>query len=433
MSTPRKPHEPLRMFEHQTLKVGEQGFTAHHLKRLERFHDSFRRANDDKRCPYFELAHNGVRFSQHVGVLQMGDLQIEVLPKADKAHDENFWQARLFDMLRVSGDIPVRESHSSSLRIRHNSVLEFYFALFVNELTSLMRRGLIKRYRQIEGNRFALKGQLMFAQHVRQNLVHRERFYVRHTTYDTQHQHHQLLYKALRLIQRLNRNPLLDSAIGGLLLDFPEQGDLSVTAATFERLPTGRKTAPYTTAMQIARLILLNFHPDVQQGREDILALMFDMNRLWESFVLVSLQQQLGKGYRVVRTPRKLFWKSRTEAKKLQKWIEPDILLQSRIDKSALLLDTKWKMPDDNKPGNADLFQLYAYHHFFQAKKVALVYPSASNDGAIVSGFYADGTGTKSCDIIRLPVGESLRLAASDWRASEGLGASRPRLTRISP
>ena len=129
---------------------------------------------------------------------------------------------------------PTRVSDSSSLRIRQQqSILEAYFALFVAELQALMRRRLIKRYRQIEGNRFALKGQLMFAQHVRQNLVHRERFYVRHSTYDRQHLHHQLLYKTLRLIHGLNRNPLLNSAIGGLLLDFPEQDELSVSAATF--------------------------------------------------------------------------------------------------------------------------------------------------------------------------------------------------------
>jgi 5-methylcytosine-specific restriction enzyme subunit McrC len=49
--------------------------------------------------PYFDLIHKGIKFKEFVGVIQVGQLVIEVLPKADNntnAGDERKWRAVLF-------------------------------------------------------------------------------------------------------------------------------------------------------------------------------------------------------------------------------------------------------------------------------------------------------------------------------------------------
>src|SRR5690606_32642172 len=106
------------------------------------------------------------------------------------------------------------------------------------------------------------------------------------TVYTVQHQLHQIIYEALLLIQRLNRHALLASRIGNLLLNFPEQERIKVNSKTFDTISYDRKSQVYRSIMDIAELILLNYHPDISKGRRHILALMFDMNALWEQFVL---------------------------------------------------------------------------------------------------------------------------------------------------
>jgi len=88
------------------------------------------------------------------------------------------------------------------------------------------------------------------------------------------------------LLFQINYNPVLSSRLGALLLNFPEMSGIKITDALFEKLPFDRKTESYKNAIEIARLILLNYHPDVSTGQHDVLALMFDMNILWEQFVL---------------------------------------------------------------------------------------------------------------------------------------------------
>src|SRR5690606_25296538 len=137
----------------------------------------------------------------------------------------------------------------------------------------LLRQGLVKKYRKTEGNSTSLKGNLKFGKHLSQNLVHQERFYIQYTAYDPEHELHSVLYKAIKLLGRINTNEGLQGPIKSLLLDFPEMPDIKISEATFNKLVLNRKTQGYQKAIQIARLLLLNYHPDVSKGSNDILAL----------------------------------------------------------------------------------------------------------------------------------------------------------------
>src|SRR5690606_13702579 len=136
-----------------------------------------------------------------------------------------------------------------------------------------------------EGNRTALKGALVFSQQLSKNLIHKERFYVRYNDYNQNHQLHQILHEALLIIKQLNSSSILSDRIGRLLLHFPEVNRLNANSKTFEKITINRKNKPYTLALQIAELILLNLRPDIRSGSRDLIAIMFDMNVLWEEYV----------------------------------------------------------------------------------------------------------------------------------------------------
>src|SRR5690606_26205796 len=67
----------------------------------------------------------------------------------------------------------------------------------------------------------------------------------------------------------------------------------------------------------------------------------------------------------------------------------PDITVS--INGENYVLDTKWKLVS-SKPSIEDIRQMYAYHHYFEARKVALLYPGDSN---YVTGNFVDITSQK--------------------------------------
>lgn len=362
--------EQIRVFEYQSItfsgRYQHPSFKEEHQKAFENYFQK------NERTPYFELIPRGVRFTSYVGVIQIGNLVIEVLPKADRkknstAHKET-WQNILLEMLRTCELLKANHSSNAQLKLKKNSILELYFVLYLEELESLIKKGLIKKYRAHESQQKALKGSLVFSEQIRENLVHRERFFVRHQHYDHHHLLHQILHEALLLIEQLEGGRHLRDRIGRLLLNFPQLERIKIGFEHFQRIPNNRKHAPYEQALEIARLLLLNFRPDLKAGRQNMIALMFDMNMLWEEYIYRILRKELNAEWEVMGQSRKRFWE--------QKVIRPDIILRHRESGKVYVIDTKWKLPEKRKPADNDLKQMFAYNHYWSCTHSLLLYPS---------------------------------------------------------
>ena len=379
----------ITVYEHQALKLGlHQGFKLEHLEALQRYHG-------EKGTNYYSLIHKGVKFNQYVGVIQVGSLIVEVLPKTD-VKNNSYWREILIGMLHSVGQMKIGLAGSSNLRIRSNSILDLYFELFISELESDKDKGLIKRYRRVEENATALKGKLQFSKQIQHNLIHKERFHVDHQTYDGNHILNQILYAALELTKSLCTTSSFSSRIGAQLLAFPEVDRIKVDESVFSRLKFDRKSETYREAIGIAKMLLLNYHPDVRSGSYHVLALMFDMNVLWERFVLASLKHYIPQDVRVREKVRKTFWKPEVG---YSAHIEPDILV--RKGDQNFIFDTKWKVLKNNRPADADLKQMYVYTRYYQSSRTALVYPAAGNSSRYGNFFHElGGVIDKPCSII---------------------------------
>jgi 5-methylcytosine-specific restriction enzyme subunit McrC len=95
----------------------------------------------------------------------------------------------------------------------------------------------------------------------------------------------------LDVLARVSANPHLAALARSHWMSFLDVDDITVNERTFILLPHTRNTERYRRALRLGRLIILNYSPDVQSGREDVLAILFDMNCLFERFVYAQLRQ----------------------------------------------------------------------------------------------------------------------------------------------
>ena len=372
----------IRVFEYDRLKlgqvVGNVTFEPRDLEALQRIH-----ADQDV---YFDLIHHGVRFKNYVGVLHLSRLTIEILPKADNHPDaseegKDGWRNLLIDMLRISGLSKVGSVSKAHQRLRNNTLLELYLRHFLDECDEVLRRDMVKTYRRQRGNVGALKGRLVFAPHLRQNIVRRDRFFTEHQVYDHGHLANHVLQAALEIVDRIAVNAELRSTARRLLLRFPDMPKAPpIQASTFEKLGGGRKIEHYQDALGLAKLILLNFSPDLRHGEDDVLAILFDMNVLWERFIYRILQRGLGEsGYKVSYQNAKPFWNTRL--------VKPDLVLETPQGEEVVI-DTKWKLIRDGRPSDADLKQMFVYNLYWKTDRSILLYPGAETWSGDWGRFY---------------------------------------------
>ena len=359
----RKQHEIIRVFEYELLKVGDN-FQERHLKAL----SNLNALHNDT---YFDLRYKAVRFKNYVGVIQIDGLTIEILPKID-ANESNkkLWQEVLIEMLKTTSKLKVQKVGQANVTKQNIHLLDIYFEWFLTEVELLIRQGLIKQYYTQTKNVTALKGKLEFAGHIQKNLIHKERFYTTHQVYEKDHLIHQILSFALSIIEDFSKGTYLYSRCKTVQLDFPEVKNIRINKTTFSRIKNSRKSAPYKTALEIARFIILNYAPNISSGDEKMLALLFDMNSLWEEYVLVKMKRAALKmeDTEVYSQSSKEFWQGIT--------IRPDIVVKK--PEQVFVIDTKWKNIQNFKPSTQDLRQMYVYNEYWESVQSMLLYPATA-------------------------------------------------------
>lgn len=367
-------NNPIRVFEYDSLQYGKEYDGV--LFRESHF-NSLVKLNELHQNKYFNIGYKKIIFKQYVGVIQVDGLTIEILPKIDRyesgtKENKSKWQNVLIEMLRVTRKLKTQQVGQAHVSRQSIHLLDIYFEWFLAEVQLLIHQGLIKQYYKATGHVKALKGKLEFAGHIQKNLVHKERFYTTHQVYDKDHLIHQILDQALDIIAHLSKGTYLYSKCKTVQLDFPEVKDIKASEATFSKIPKSREAAPYETALSIARLIILNYAPNISSGTEKMLALLFDMNSLWEEYILVKLKQSsIAFGLDVTGQDSKPFWESN--------YIRPDIVIKKN-DNVKLIIDTKWKNIDQSSPSIHDLRQMYVYNEYWASSYALLLYPASSND-----------------------------------------------------
>ena len=410
------------------------------LKHFEQYYDREIDRNKSKdKTEIYTLIKDGVKFKQYVGVLRIGSLTIEVLQKIDGVNnntedDKKLWQSLLYKMVRKASNLDGKLSGFANLNFHSNNFISMYIAYFVKEVAYLNRSGLIKKYHRKEGNLTSLKGRLNFLKQISRNLEHAERFYVNYTTYDRDNFLNQILYKALMACRRLNTSPDLSGKIEAEILNFPDVSNINVTDASFKKIKFDRKSAGYKNAISLARFILMRLFPALKSGQTDTIAVMYDMNKLYEKYIVIRLKEALGSEYRVSAQDKIDFWKF--EKDKSYRKVKPDLVVFDKDNNTVAILDTKWKVPKEEQfPSIQDLRQMFVYNQYYFPykkqyrnkndegqqpesnfkKRAALVYPAkdvlktqddekTNEVNYLTKGEYDENSNFGTCDVVYLPI-----------------------------
>jgi len=378
----------IQVFEYQKISLGGK-FKSKHLKALLKL-------NELHSFNYLEAKGNGVSFKNYVGIVQLDELIIEILPKIDSHDSSNVnWRDVLLDMLKVTRKLKAHFNESASVQTRNKDLLEVYLDLFLTEIERLQKRGLVKKYRLKTGNTLSLKGKLEIVGHIKNNLVHKERFYTTHQVYDQQHLIHKILRKCITIVVDLTRYSYLSSKASRVEMTFPEAKFSEINLQSFEKIHLNKKTNCYAIALDLARIILENFSPSIKAGDCNMLALLFDMNHLWEKYVFTLLKKgQAEGGYRLHSSSKPLL---NNESYSLR----PDMYIKFSNGLN-LIIDTKWKVPRKRKASMVDLRQIYTYNHFWGSEYGVLLYPGYRENSNWMN--FADGNNNLCCKLVFLDI-----------------------------
>lgn len=313
----------------------------------------------------------------YVGLITMSDgTVIEILPKLysqDQESSEEETKRIFLNMLKFVKDIPAKTFQLSSLQIEKNNILEIFIRMFIEEAFSLIKHGLKSSYVEHQDNEFFLKGKLNFSKHIQANVAHKERFYIQYDLFRLNRVENKLIKTTLEFLRKTSTNRKNIKDLRTLLTAF-EQVDVSTQIEQdFTQITSDRSMKEYATLLEWCRIFLQKNSFTTFKGNGVAYALLFPMEKVFESYVAGKLRKALDKSFAIKTQDRRhhLF----DQPKRFL--LKPDIVVKN--EESTIVLDTKWKLLNahQNNYGvsQADMYQAYAYSTKYNAKRVFLLYP----------------------------------------------------------
>ena len=370
--------EHIEIIEHSTLSRGEEtkGTTLSEtdFAQLKEFIFSTAEKNQDY---YLQItSKNGkelIKAKNYVGsILLPSGTTIDILPKIESAGVDS--KKLLIEMLSTLKDSPYITSRFANLDTEHLPLFELFIRMFVDEIDRLQKYGLRSKYVAREENLSSFKGKLLITEQIRHNFAHAERFYVQYDDYNINRPINRLIKASLELLQRKSTDWKNKKDIARLLDVLDEVESSRNYEIDIAKVDLDRNMTEFHQVFAWCKVFLRKKSFTSFSGDTAAMALLFDMNKLFESYVAARLRKYIPNLKTQVRK------KSLFDAPECFE-LRPDLLIEGE---NPIILDTKWKVLDENQNNygisQSDMYQMYVYQKRFRAKEIVLLYPKPDWD-----------------------------------------------------
>ncbi|MDD8049431.1 MAG: McrC family protein [Thomasclavelia sp.] len=314
----------------------------------------------------------------YVGTIAMSDGRtIEILPKLYPASDVKDVKKLLIEMLKTLNDTPFKSFNKTNVDIEKLSVFEIFIAMFISEISMIVKHGLKSDYELVEENENKIKGKILFNKNIRYNYAHKEKNYIQYEEYNNNRPENKLIKSTLYYLYKKTNSLKNKTSLKVLLNSFKDVDYSSNYKDDFSKFNKDRNMKDYEIVLTWCMVFLMNKSFTSFVGSQVSIALLFPMEKLFEDYIAFRLRKQLDRNTYVVSTQDRKYYLFDEPTKKFA--MRPDIVVTNKVNGNIYVLDTKWKVLDERKNNYGisqnDMYQMYAYQKKYNSDNVTLIYP----------------------------------------------------------
>ena len=330
----------------------------------------------------------------YAGVVRCPDgTQIEILPKIAKRQagdnqKDTYETARLSLLMMLKSLKSFRHIQTGAANIKQQKMplLEIFIAQFLESVNHLVKRGLKSDYVTEQNNNAFLRGKLLHTQQLKRNFIHKHRFFTEYDTYVADTPTNRIIHTALSKVNQYTRHQANSRLSQELMFAFDEVSFSTDLKRDFASATVQRGMQHYEQPIKWSKLIIEGLSPHAMSGSNEAFSLLFPMESVFESFVAkylfdnlppnFSLSTQLNKESLVTYGDKGYFR------------LKPDLYLTTPSG-GKIVMDTKWKLINQNKSSGSDKFDLsqsdfyqmlaYGYKYLDGKGTLVLIYPKTSD------------------------------------------------------
>jgi 5-methylcytosine-specific restriction enzyme subunit McrC len=355
---------------------------------------------------------DSVRFdaSAWVGVVRFSSIEIRIVPKLV---GENLGVLRMLEYSSGLGALARLESARTLAAARGGSLVDLLALLLAEASLSIAKQGILTDYVTREEPLPRMRGRLLAYEQAVRHFGEVQTIECRFDELESDVTENQLLAAGLAIAKRVATDEQARRIAGRAHAVFREVADATAVSHETPELEYNHRNENYRSAHIIARLFLRNLAVNdlYSPGTGNSFAFLLDMNRLFEDFATkLLLEAFAGSDIRVrpQARDRTLIRDGRTGRPYAA--VIPDILLERMPGPSLRVpVDAKYKLYDDKKIDQGDIYQTFFYAWAYANRDVEddarafILYPGAKSSlGDVLVARAAQGS--RGATIRAIPV-----------------------------
>ena len=260
-----------------------------------------------------------------------------------------------------------KQIDTAKFEVQKLDIFEIFILMFLEEVGQIIKKGIKSDYSTQEDNLFFLKGKLRFGEHLKRNIVHKERFYVEYDDYNQNRPENRLIKSTLNFLSKVSKNANNVRRIR-LYMEHMNWVDLSINVDNdFRGVKIGRGMEHYKNALRWSEVFLKKKSFTSFSGETISFAILYPMEKLFECFVEWWLIKNETNVEVIAQSGEHDFVSKYNEKQEKTRLfgVRPDFLLKDK-EKTCCVADAKWKLIDkEGDFSQGDFYQLFAYKHIF--------------------------------------------------------------------
>ena len=339
------------------------GLNQEHAKKFQKFLEEKQLAHA------LDFGLEGITTCAHVGIIRFADFQLNILPKIIGEEDSLCLENLMF-MLRYTRKLEIHSMDSAEISQTKQPFLEVLIAHYANILLNALQRHIPHQYETREDNLPTVKGRILFAKNHLVNAANLARTYCQFDEFTPDNLLNQTLKFVSHALQKLTSVSQTRQKLLKINAVYEDVALRPVAYAETQKIILNRNHTMFKEPLELAQMFLQNSTISLHNHTFTNLAILFDMNKLFEEFVATALEQAF-PGQVKIQNKLKII-EDIDGIPGTSYTIRPDILFGKDT-----IIDTKYKrlsLPED-KPSEADIYQMLAYNRFYNRKNIILCYP----------------------------------------------------------
>jgi McrBC 5-methylcytosine restriction system component len=330
----------------------------------------------------FEL--DQIRASSYIGAVKFKQTQINVLPKVLSCdEDRKNTLHNLIFMLSYVNKLKIKDSGLVALSKAKNPFLEVLITFFADSLLDALLADIPHNYESQNENLKFIKGKIDFKNHIKHNSFNNAKIFCLFDEFKEDNKLNQFFKFISYALMQLSNVIETKNKLKNILDIYSEVSDIRITEEISNTIKINRWQQSFAQPLKLAKLFLANSSINMCGNSFETIAILFDMNVLFEEFVFEALKELLPDKYKIESQKQKRIIDGLYSA-----FMEPFVIpfkISTRTDilitvpsGQKIIVDTKYKLIDfyENKnPSAGDIYQMMAYSKVYNVENVILLYP----------------------------------------------------------